>query len=93
VTGDLPSDEGSGKIVKEITRTTRGRVRGTYHQELGKAVAAEADTGGFFASILAGLLLGLGLDAWVGTSPAFTITGIIVGSVSGFVKMWRIANR
>jgi F0F1-type ATP synthase assembly protein I len=68
-------------------------MRGTYHQELGKAVAAEADTGGFFASILAGLLLGLGLDAWVGTAPAFTIGGIVLGSVTGFMKMWQIAKR
>jgi F0F1-type ATP synthase assembly protein I len=66
---------------------------GSYHQELGKAMATEADTGGFFASILAGLLLGLGLDAWIGTSPAFTISGIVLGSTSGFWKMWQIANR
>lgn len=68
-------------------------MRGTYHQELGRAVAAEADAGGFFASILAGFLLGFGLDAWIGTSPGFTIVGIIVGSISGFMKMWQIAKR
>jgi F0F1-type ATP synthase assembly protein I len=91
--GELQDDERSTNIVKEITTTTRGRVRGTYHQELGRAVAVEANTGGFFASILAGFLLGLGLDAWIGTSPAFTIVGIILGSVTGFMKMWQIAKR
>ena len=68
-------------------------MRGSYHQELGKALAAESATAGFFSSILAGLLLGLGLDAWIGTSPAFTIAGILFGSVNGFLKMWQIAKR
>lgn len=66
---------------------------GSYHQELGKAVATEADAGGFFASILAGLLLGLGLDAWLNTRPVLTIVGIVLGSVTGFWKMWKMANR
>jgi F0F1-type ATP synthase assembly protein I len=79
--------------VKEITKATRGRVTGSYHQELGKAVAADASAGGFFASILAGFLLGLGLDTWMGTRPVFVISGIILGSVSGFLKMWQLAKR
>jgi F0F1-type ATP synthase assembly protein I len=64
-----------------------------HHEELGKAVAADAEAIGFFTSIFAGLLLGLGLDAWLNTSPAFTIGGIVLGSVSGFMKMWAIARR
>lgn len=62
-------------------------------EELGKAVAADAEAIGFFTSIFAGLLLGLGLDAWLNTSPALTIAGIVLGSVSGFIKMWSIARR
>jgi F0F1-type ATP synthase assembly protein I len=68
-------------------------VTGSYHQELGKAVATEADAGGLFASILAGLLLGLALDAWLTTQPVFTIIGIVLGSTTGFWKMWKMANR
>jgi len=67
-------------------------VNRSYHDEVGKAVAADAEAIGFFTSIFAGLLLGLGLDAWMGTSPAFTISGIVVGSISGFWKLWVIAR-
>lgn len=65
----------------------------SHHQELGKAVAADSEAIGFFTSILAGLLLGLGLDAWWGTRPGFTVAGIVIGSVSGFWKLWSIAKR
>lgn len=64
----------------------------SYHEELGKAVAADTEAFGFFASILAGFLLGFGLDAWIGTRPAFTIIGIVLGSVSGFWKLWVLAR-
>lgn len=65
----------------------------SYHEELGKSVAADFEAIGFFTSILAGLGLGLGLDAWWGTGPALTIAGIIAGSVSGFWKLWLVARR
>ena len=65
----------------------------SYHEELVKAVAADAEAIGFFTSIFAGFLLGLGLDTWLGTRPAFIIVGIIVGSVSGFWKLWQVARR
>ena len=65
----------------------------SYHEELGKAVAADAEAFGFFTSILAGFLLGFGLDAWLGTRPAFIVIGILVGSVSGFWKLWLVSRR
>lgn len=65
----------------------------SYHKELGRAIAADAEAFGFFASILAGFLLGLGLDAWLGTSPGFVIFGIVAGAVSGFWKLWLVARR
>jgi len=64
----------------------------SYHEELGKAVTAEHHAAGFFASILSGMLLGLGLDALLDTSPALVIVGIIAGSVIGFWRMWQVAN-
>ena len=65
---------------------------GSYHEELGKTVATGVEAGGLFPSILAGFLLGLGLDAWIDTSPVFTIIGIIAGSATGFWKMWQMAK-
>ena len=65
----------------------------SYHEEVGRAVAADAEAVGFFSSILAGFLVGFGLDAWLGTRPGFIVAGIVVGSISGFWKLWLIAKR
>jgi F0F1-type ATP synthase assembly protein I len=54
-------------------------------------------TGGFssgvdlISSVVAGLLIGLGLDWWLGTGPVFTILGGIAGFSSGFYKLWRFS--
>ncbi len=45
--------------------------------------------GSFLSSILAGALLGYLLDLWLGTDPWLVITGIVLGSYSGFVQVWR----
>jgi len=44
--------------------------------------------GSLFSSIAAGTLLGLGLDAWINTAPWFVVIGIVLGSISGFYRMW-----
>lgn len=52
-------------------------------------------TGGFssgfdlISSIVSGLLLGLGLDWWLGTRPVFVVVGIIAGFGSGFYRLWQ----
>jgi F0F1-type ATP synthase assembly protein I len=60
------------------------------------AAARHLDHGGqafdFFSSAAAGLLLGLGIDWLAGTSPWFTIVGVVAGFVSGFTKLW-VASR
>jgi F0F1-type ATP synthase assembly protein I len=43
----------------------------------------------FISSVIAGLLLGLGLDWVFGTSPVIVIVGIVAGFVTGFLKLWR----
>lgn len=49
--------------------------------------------GDFFGSIMAGFLLGLGLDWVFSTRPLFVVLGIVLGSVSGFLAMYRFALR
>ncbi|MDJ0925541.1 MAG: AtpZ/AtpI family protein [Acidimicrobiia bacterium] len=52
-------------------------------------------TGGFssgadlISSVVAGLLLGLALDWWLGTWPVLIIIGTLAGFGSGFYKLWR----
>jgi F0F1-type ATP synthase assembly protein I len=45
-------------------------------------------SGNLFASIITGLLFGLGLDYWLGTSPVFVVILIVVASYGGFRKMY-----
>lgn len=50
-------------------------------------------TGDFFGSILAGLLLGLLVDALAGTGPLVAVLGIVTGFSVGFWRMYDIARR
>ena len=43
-------------------------------------------------SVIAGLFLGNYLDKKIGTLPWLTVTGLVVGFVSGFYNLIRIMN-
>lgn len=47
----------------------------------------------FLSTILAGFVVGYFADRWLGTSPWLVITGIVTGSVWGFIKMKRMSDR
>jgi ATP synthase protein I len=47
-------------------------------------------SGSFLESILAGALLGYLLDWWLGTEPWLVIIGIVLGSYSGFMRIWAM---
>lgn len=49
--------------------------------------------GSFVSSILAGTLLGYFLDSWLGTDPWLVIIGVVLGSYSGFVRMWQYTKK
>ena len=44
--------------------------------------------GSLLNSVLAGALLGFLLDRWLGTGPWLVVTGVVLGSMSGFVVLW-----
>jgi ATP synthase protein I len=46
--------------------------------------------GSFLNSILAGALLGYYADRWLGTEPWLVVTGIVLGSYSGFLRIWAL---
>jgi F0F1-type ATP synthase assembly protein I len=46
-----------------------------------------------FGSILAGLLIGLGLDAWFGTSPVFVVGLVVVAAIGAFYKSYADSER
>ena len=46
----------------------------------------------FLSSILSGALLGYLADMWLHTGPWLVVVGIILGSYSGFMRMWQYAK-
>ncbi len=49
--------------------------------------------GSFFSSIIAGTLIGYLLDLWLGTDPWFVVIGVVLGSYSGFLKIWAMLKK
>ena len=43
--------------------------------------------------IAGGVLFGYLLDGRFGTSPWLSVTGLILGTISGFTGLWRILKR
>ena len=46
-----------------------------------------------FAGVLGGLLLGYGLDTWLGTRPLFLIVFFLLGAVAGMLNAYRFLRR
>ena len=44
----------------------------------------------FTGSIIAGIIIGYGLDYWLSTSPIFLIIFCPVGIAAGFYNLWRV---
>ncbi len=44
--------------------------------------------GSFLNSVLAGALVGYLLDLWLKTDPWLVVAGIVLGSYSGFMRLW-----
>ena len=53
-----------------------------------RGLAGGSESMDFISSVIAGLLIGFGLDWWLNTRPLFIVIGIVLGFVSGFYKLW-----
>ena len=60
--------------------------------EHAKAISGIDAGGSFFASILAGMLIGYFLDKWLGTAPWFVVIFALTGAYSGFLRVWHYAQ-
>ena len=49
--------------------------------------------GSFFGSILSGPLLGYFADQWLGTDPWLVISGILLGTYSGSLRVWHYSKK
>ena len=48
--------------------------------------------GNLLGSVLAGWLLGFLTDSGLNTEPWFVVIGILLGSYSGFMRMWHYSK-
>jgi ATP synthase protein I len=68
--------------------------RDSTHKQVASALDEGWMQGGsFLSSILAGALLGYLLDLWLNTDPWLVVTGIVLGSYAGFLRMWQYVKR
>ena len=59
----------------------------------GEMIRGWSVSGDLFGSVLAGLLIGLGLDAVFHTSPIFVVIFVVVAAVGGFYKVYASSSR
>ncbi len=66
------------------------KIRQAHEQTTAAVNQGWVEGGSFFGSIMAGTLLGWLGDRALGTDPWLIVTGIIVGSVAAFYRMWGL---
>lgn len=80
------------KRAREVDATARPKPQDGQPQQLrwggGLQVGVE-----LFAGILGGLLIGYGLDYWLGTRPLFLIVFFLLGAVAGMLNAYRYLRR
>jgi ATP synthase protein I len=45
------------------------------------------------SQVVGGLLLGYLLDRWLGTDPWLSVVGLVLGTLSGFIGLYRLILR
>lgn len=45
------------------------------------------------SQIVGGVLLGYLLDRWLGTSPWLSVIGLVFGTVTAFISLYRLMNK
>ena len=83
-----PSDSKPSRETGDRPSVTPAESRETKNP-IGEASSPGFD---FISSVIAGMLLGLGLDWVFDTTPIMVIIGVIAGFVSGFVKLWAASQ-
>jgi F0F1-type ATP synthase assembly protein I len=74
-----------GMFVANRNALRESNLNHTSHR--GELVRGWSASGDLVASVIAGLLIGLGLDAWLDTSPLFVVILVVVGSIGGFLRL------
>jgi ATP synthase protein I len=80
-------------------RQLRGETGSRDREQQGKAGQRAAFGGGLqagvelFAGVGGGVLIGYGLDVWLGTRPVLLIVFFVLGSIAGMMNAYRVMRR
>ncbi len=77
----------------EETVPSTGETSGHASVERASMMGDWSTAGGFFSSILSGLLIGLAADYFLGTEPWLVVVGVIAGFAIGFWRMIAFSDR
>jgi F0F1-type ATP synthase assembly protein I len=81
--------QGLDKLCETIHKMTEQR---SEHEAGSPMSTGWIATGSFLGSILSGMLLGYLGDRWLGTRPWLIIAGFLLGSYSGFMRLWHYSK-
>ena len=59
---------------------------------LGKVITCSSIGIQIGLAVAIGIIAGVYLDRWLGTGPWLTILGLVVGVISGFMKLFQIGK-
>ena len=95
----LPLATHPGRVVAMVPgdptpKNTRPMSDNSAQKQVNEAISVGwVEGGSFFGSILSGTLLGYFADQWLGTDPWLVITGILLGTYSGSLRVWHYSKR
>lgn len=78
------------KLRQPDAPAARGRRQEPERLDFGSGLQAGIEV---VAGVVGGVLIGWGLDYWLGTRPLFLIVFFILGSAAGVLNSWRFLRR
>jgi ATP synthase protein I len=80
--------------IRDVADESKAETTSQSNAKLGSAMGTGLRVGSeLIAGVLVGGFLGWWIDRWLGTSPAFLLILLVLGMISGFWNVYRIAAR
>lgn len=88
---ETPREPSIEKVLSRLE--TLKKSRAVSSKPLTPAAAAGRAAVDFASACAVGGLLGYGVDYWLGTTPWGIVSGIVIGTITGFKLMWQVMQK